>query len=43
MRLKPRVEDGETARCKHIQRARSFFLDELLRAISKAAGEGKDR
>ena len=40
-RVAPLVRDGERASCKHVQRARSFLLDKLLKAIVEASKGGK--
>lgn len=41
MRMQPKVDEGEIARCKHVLRARSFLLDTLIKAIAEAAGPEK--
>ena len=45
-RLKPQLASvgkyGLTARCKHIRRARSYFLDEIIRTLSAKLGKEKD-
>ena len=33
---------GYVARCKHIRRARSYFLDEIIRGLTAKIGKEKD-
>ncbi len=41
IRLRPRIESGEKQFCKHLVRARNFFVDEIIQKML-ASGQVQD-